>query len=290
MASEPAGGRILETAVGLCASRGSRTVDAGAGTGDGVLVVADGMGGHCTGWLGARLAVHALLGPLAPTALVGAADGFPDDWGWAGAMQSRAAAEHIYDECVAALPAAHPRELAALFVEIDRVVATVPRRAHIHGLMVGCIAARIDGASVRGAHAGIGRALLLRAGAQQFASLVVEHYLHLVHDRMQPDPAPGLDPAEVPRDVICNGLGALGYSNVGVDEFAVELAAGDLLVLCSQRLDLGDAAVVSLVRAAVEADVPLDELARELERRCAAVFADEPHRATDVAFALALAR
>jgi hypothetical protein len=42
-------------AVGLCASRGSRTVDVGAGRADGLLVVADEIGGHRTGWLGARL-------------------------------------------------------------------------------------------------------------------------------------------------------------------------------------------------------------------------------------------
>src|SRR3712207_2738295 len=90
----------LELALGLCASRGSRTIDVGAGAGEGVLVVADGMGGHGTGWLGARLSVRALVERFAGAGMavrfVGAADGFPDEWGWAGAMQSRRAAERVY--------------------------------------------------------------------------------------------------------------------------------------------------------------------------------------------------
>ncbi|MDI3284197.1 hypothetical protein [Polyangium sp. 15x6] len=285
----------LESALGLCASRGSRTIDVGAGAGEGLLVVADGMGGHCTGWLGARLAVRALVEPFASAGaedrFVGAADGFPDDWGWAGAMQSRRAAERVYEACAADFgdPAALPRDLAAMFSEIDRVVADVPKHDRIHGLLVGCIAATVEGARVRGIHVGIGRALLLRAGAHHFESLVVEHYLHLVADRMPQ--ARDIDPAQIPLNIIVNGLGGLTQAGVGVDPFDVELGAGDLLLLCSRRMDVPEEEVARIARAAVDDGTPLEELARILERRSAAMFdVAEAHRAADVAFAIAFAR
>jgi serine/threonine protein phosphatase PrpC len=293
MIAAPASPLTVDTALGLCASRGSRTIDVGAGRRGDVLVVADGLGGHCTGWLGARVAVRTILGRLADAEalFVGAADGFPDDWGWAGFMQSSRAAEHVYDECVAAFGdlAALPPELPALFAAIDRVVATVPRRFNINGLMVGCIAAIVDGARVRGAHAGIGRALLLRAGAGAFADLVVEHYWHLVIDRLTLPP--GVERSQIPHNVIFNGLGALETSGVGIDEFAARLGAGDVLLLCSQRLDIPDDEAARIVRTAVDERVPLADLARAHERRAAATYPEpEAHRATDVAFALALAR
>lgn len=294
MTSRPTSALTIDSTLGLCASRGSRTIDVGAGARDGVLVVADGMGGHCTGWLGARLAVRVIVDRLATAGagslFVGAAEGFPDDWGWAGAMQSARAGERVYDECVAAFgdPAALSRDLPALFSAIDRVVASVPPRARINGLMVQCVAATIDGARVHGAHAGIGRALLLRSDADEFESLVVEHYWHLVIDRLAPPPGP--DRARIPRNIIFNGLGALAASRVGIDEFAVELRAGDLLLLCSRRLDIPDDEVVRIIREALNERTPLDELARALERRSAAAFEpSEAHRASDVAFAIALA-
>lgn len=185
--------------------------------GEGLLVVADGMGGHCTGWLGARLAVRALVEPFAGSdtevRFVGAADGFPDDWGWAGAMQSRRAAELVYEACAADFgdPAALPRDLATVFSEIDRVVANVPKHTRIHGLLVGCIAATIEGARVRGTHVGIGRALLLRAGAHHFERLVVEYYLHLVADRM-PE---GRELLLSPRRAMVSRLGLMDRAWVG---------------------------------------------------------------------------
>jgi two-component system cell cycle response regulator len=283
----------IDSTLGLCASRDSRTIDVGAGNGGGVLVVADGMGGHCTGWLGARLAARVLVEQLASeeTRFVGAAESIPDDWGWAGAMQSRRAGERVYEECLVAFGdrSALPRDLGGLFSEIDRVVATVPPRARIQGLMVGCIAATIDGVRVHGAHVGIGRALLLRAGADRFESLVVEHYWHLVPERMAM--APDVDRAQIPPNIIVNGLGILADAKVGIDAFDVELHPGDLLLVCSRCLDLPEDEVARIARTALNEGAPLDELARTLERRSAAVFeASEAHRASDVAFAIALAR
>lgn len=285
----------LERALGLCASRGSRTIDVGAGGHPGALVVADGIGGHCTGWLGARLAVRTLLERLAPPnaqpAYLGAADQVPDDWGWAGAMQSRRAGERLYDDCRALLGdlAALPQDLPALFSAIDHLLTHIPESARVRGLLVGCIAAALDGARVRGAHVGIGRALLLRAGADALEDLVVEHYWHLVVDRL-PLP-PGISAAQVPANLIIHGLGLLSTSSLGVDAFDITLAPGDLLLLCSRRLDIPDDEVVALARTALDARAPLDALARAIEARAAATFPPpEDHRASDVAFALAHAR
>lgn len=283
--------RAVEFALGLCDSRGSRTVDVGAGVGEGVCVVADGMGGHCTGWLGARLAVRALVERLAEAGgearFVGAAAEVPDDWGWAGAMQSRGAGEDAYAQCRAALgeTEASPRALAGLFVAIDRALREVPPRSRIHGLMTGCTAATVEGGRVRGAHVGIGRALVLRAGADAFESLVVEHYWHALVDRV-PLP-PGVPAAEVPRNIILNGLGGLDALKVGIDAFAVELAIGDVLLLCSRRLDVPEDEVARRLRAELEAGASLEALARALERRAAEVFTGEAsYQASDVAFVL----
>ena len=190
----------------------------------------------------------------------------------------------MYAQCVAAL-GEPPRALAGLFAAIGRVVAEVPPRAHIHGMMVGCTAAAFAGGRVRGAHVGTGRALLLRAGADAFESLVIEHYLHLVADRLEPPLGVGID--AIPRNIVCNGLGGLAALKVGIDGFTVELAAGDLLLLCSGRLDVPEDEAACILRDGLRAGAPVEALARALERRAAATSAD---RASDVAFALALAR
>ena len=71
----------------------------------------------------------------------------------------------------------------------------------------------------------------------------------------------------------------------------LELRAGDLLLISSRRLDIPEETVAHLARTALQDQLPLDSLARTLERRAAAAFDEsEAHRATDVAFVLALAR
>jgi serine/threonine protein phosphatase PrpC len=285
----------VESSLGLCASSGNRTIDVGAGAGEGLVVVADGMGGHSTGWLGARLAVRTLVDRLSPPGrFIGAADSLPDDWGWAGAMQSRAAAERIYRECAADFgdPTALPRDLAALFSAIDKVVNNVPAHASIHGAVVSCLAAVIEGSRIRGTHVGIGRALVLREGATEVESIVVEHYLHLVMDRLsRPDLPHGLDPQQLPQRIIANALGSLERCGVGIDHFDLELGAGDLLFLCSRHLDIPDDELARLARRATDDGLPLDELARQIERRAAAAFPEaEAHHAQDVAFAIVRAR
>lgn len=285
----------IESTLGLCASRGSRTIDAGAGGDLGILIVADGMGGHCTGWLGARLAARILVERLvvasAGAYYVGAAAAFPDEWGWAGFMQSRQAAEQAYEECLACLGdrASLPRDAASLFSEIDRILSNIPEPLNIRSLLVGCLAATIEGPRVRLTHAGVCRALLLRAGADRLESLLVEHYLHLFLSRFL---GPGAVPSPtIPQNVVCNGLGALKTSNVGVDQLDIELWPGDLLLLCSGQLDISDEEVARLAKTALSEGRSLHDLARLIERQSSVVYnPDESHRAKDVAFALVLAK
>jgi len=285
----------VETTLGLCASRGSRTIDVGAGLLDGLLVVADGLSGHSTGWIGARLAIRTICERFAEgraePRFIGAADEVPDDWGWAGAMQSRSAGVYVYGEIAALLGdrAALPRDLDGLFFAVDHALCNVPQELRISGQLVECIAATFEGARVRGAHAGVGRALLLRAEASQVESLVVEHYLHLVFQRSPKYRE--IDPAQIPPRIVCNGIGGLESGEVGIDHFDIELGAGDLLLLCSERLDIGEEELGPMMRAALDEGASLEDLARQIERRSAQMFEpSEAHQARDVAFGLVLAR
>src|SRR5205085_2559952 len=91
----------FEWAADVWTRESGRSVDVAAGVDATTLVVTDGAGGHATGWLGARFAARTVLRD--PSCVLGAADIIPDEWGWAGAMQSRAAGEQIYTSCVAEL-------------------------------------------------------------------------------------------------------------------------------------------------------------------------------------------
>lgn len=284
----------VESAIGLFSSGEGRTLDSGAGLQEGLVVVTDGIGGHCTGWLGVLLSVRPICERFArpgeSTRFVGAAADFPDDWGWAGAMQSRAAAERVYRACLADFGdlAALPRDLQALFFEIDRVIHNVPSHGRINGLLAGCIAARIEGTRVQGVHAGIGRALLLRAGAPGFEPLVTEHYWHLVSARLAKtfDVPPGV---QIPRNVIVNALGCLSYAGLGIDRFDVDLGTEDLLLILSRHTHLTEDGLAQLIRASSAAGAPLDDIARAVERH-AAETVPSPGDYTGREFAFALLR
>src|SRR5262249_39554125 len=121
-----------------------------------------------------------------------------------------------------------------------------------------------EGTHLRGAHTGVGRALLLRLGADQFEDLVQQHYLHEVIMRSSMrDQVIGM---ELPRNIIANALGCLSASQVGIDAFEAELAPRDVLVMCSARLCASDDELARVVRSAADVGGPLDELARRIER------------------------
>jgi serine/threonine protein phosphatase PrpC len=273
-------------------SHGERSVDVAAGVADpdamggALLVVSEGSGGHATGWLSARFTVRTLLDKLgfgASSARVeGAADLIPTSWGWAGAMQSREAGEAIFAKCVAALGelSSLPNDFTELFFAMDRVLKAIPPQARIHGALASCIAARLEGSRLHGAHVGLGRASLLRAGATSFEDLVIPHYLHLVGHRSVPDE----NLASLPHNILCNGLGGLEQPGVGVDRFETELNSGDRLLLTSGPIGLEDAALLSLLLE----DRPLQEQARSLETKLeeASGKADWQHQPGEVAFVI----
>lgn len=286
----------MDWALGVCRAPDARRLNrdtVAAGADSGLLVVADGIEGYGTGWLAARLAVRMLFERLgkrdASTRYIGAANEYPSDWGWPGADRSREAIQRLYDQCAADFgePSALPGDLAGLFATIGRVVENC--HAHermLQGLVVGCTAAVVAGTHVRGAHSGVGRALVLRAGAERFASLTVEQYLHLIYERLSTDPSQ-ISPDQIPHNVLCGYLSA-NRERDWIDRFEVDLQVGDVLLLCSRRLNVDDDIVAGLIRAALRDGTPLAALARTIERRSAETVTAED-RKRDVAFVLALA-
>lgn len=272
----------IEWAAGLWEPQSRSTVDVAAACDGEVFMVADGDCDRATGWLGARLVVRtvlARLGELNTALLLGAADLIPEPWGFG--TRSRQQGEQLYGDCVQALGASPPRELAALFAAIDSVFGTVLPPAWVQRMLVSATAVKLEGGRVIGAHAGLGRASVLRTNAVQFEDLALPHYLHLVGRRMTE--TKGLDPTTLPRRIVCSGLGSINRE-VGIDSFETELQCGDLLLLTSGDLDLGDAELVAIVRTAV----PLAERARMIERRLDQLLAaTEPlEQPSEVAFTL----
>lgn len=288
----------VETALGLCAFRGTRSINTGAGAGEGVLAVAEGSGGHGCGWLAARLTVRALVDqrgtPCEKARFVGAAGDTPDVFRWMGGMIADRDGEARYRDWVAESEdrAAPPGDLKGLFSRIDKFLAGTRVGDRTVPLMAGCTAAVLDGCRIRGAHAGIGRALVLRAGANRFESLVTQHWLHLVlHRTPMAARAEGLDLETLPRNVIANSLGTLEPAGVGIDEFEMDLGLGDLLLLSSQGFDLSDDELAEIARKLLDDGGTTEDLARALERASEAkVEPGKAHEAHDVAFAMALAR
>lgn len=257
----------IDWALSVWTPQTSRTVDVGVGasaTGD-TFVVSDGAGGHSTGWLGARFVVRTLLERFgAIGAVFGAADVVPDEWGWAGAMASRETGERVYAILMEALgdPAKIPGDLVAAFEALDRVLVDTRAQTRVQSALVGCIAARVEGRRVTGAHVGAGIAQVLRVGAARFEELVVPHYLDRVADRFVGAKKIDLDALPSHAKILCNGLGALAYAGIGVDRFEATLAPGDLLLLASSELAIDEGVLAQLCRTSAA----LTEATRSIER------------------------
>lgn len=217
---------MIELALGLRARDGMPDVAAGIGASR--IAVADGLGGHGTGWLGARRVVRSLV---ETGTFVGAAS--DDDLAEAS---RRWTASHASSVPV-------PRDLVAAFHALDQNSKDL-------SLAVGCIAATIDGNTLHGAHAGRGRAAVIRTGIEE---LVAPHLL----DRFEPG---------APPHIVCSALGMLGA--IGIECFSVTLAAGEVLLLASSELDLDDATLIGFVHSARS----IDELARAIEESTSVAF------------------
>src|SRR5690606_34594420 len=161
-----------------------------------------------------------------------------------------------YADCAAELGdlAALPTELSAMFSAIDRVLAVVPPRARISGLMVSCTAVTIVDGRVVGAHAGMGALRIFRSGAGAFEDLVVPHYMHAIKERMPS--LHGVDPASIPGNVLMSGLGSLSTSGIGIDVVEAELRPGDVLLVSSRPVGLTDGELAEILRAADARDSP----------------------------------
>lgn len=233
----------LQVEIGLCVRPDRDLVEVAAGASTSTLAVAEGMCGHGTGWLGARRVVRAVVkqrGDAAtPPTFVGAASerDLPEArYRWFGGH-----ANVEFD--------ALPLDLAEAFVALDRQAMAVPMPAGSSlALAVGCIAIALDGAHVRGAHAGSGRAVVLRRGSTHLEELVGPQLLE-----------------GVPFEVVANAIGMLSTSGRAVERFEAALAVGDVLLASSRPLDLDDTELFALVDA--HADAPLTALARAIESR-----------------------
>lgn len=242
----------FESHLGLIVGE-ARSIDSGAGATHDTLVVADGHGGHCTGWIPARLAIRTLCeraaAPGETPRYIGTGGDFPDSWGWAGAEQDASGARLVYDDCAALVAPPSPTStLAESFLDLDRAIIEIPKLPYrLSGPVSSCAAVRITGARVHGAHAGICRTLLLRAGASTLESLTYEHFLHEVAARTLGHPYADLP--DIPTRIIVGALGALSHPDAmtRVDTFEADLSPGDLLLMCSRRLELGDDELTALL-------------------------------------------
>ncbi|MCY0986619.1 hypothetical protein OV203_05780 [Nannocystis sp. ILAH1] len=222
---------------------GRDLVEVAAGASTSIIAVAEGMGGHGCGWLGARRVVRAVVERRGVAAIP------PTFVGAASERDLPEARRRWFVTHAAVEVDALPLDLADAFVALDReaLAVAMPAGPPI-ALAVGCIALTLDGVHVRGAHAGPGRAVVLRRG------------------RMRPEELVGPQLLEgVPIEVVANALGMLATSGRAVERFETGLAAGDVLLACSRPLDLEDSELLALVDA--YADAPLTALARAIESR-----------------------
>lgn len=242
------------TSAALSAQRDGRTIDAGAAAYPDAVVVAQGISGHATGWLGARLATHALgqaWGTPTPRACVGAAADVPDRWGWAGAMRSRASGERLFEDCMRALGDLAGVGLLDAFDRIGAVLEKMPELARIQGMLVSCAAARFDGAQLTLAHAGNCAAWRLPAGAAEFEPITTPHTFGGVIQRLNVEIPPDAPHAQALMRAICSALGGLD-PNVGVDLHTLNLQPGDALALVTRSDCALDARAASAARAALD--------------------------------------
>lgn len=266
----------IETAIGCWTRPGSDLPGIGAGAAPEIVVIAAGDGGHGCGWLGARRVVRALVHAYrrADAECNGAAsDVLPAEAlkRWMGDRALKEPSLHLPPDLGDALAALEP--LLKIPVSAD----------HELQLMVECIAARFEGPRVHGAHAGCGRAIRIRAEADRPEPLVIPHYWDRMAARM--DGYRDIDPALLPPNTVVNALGMLTACAIGVDRFELTLGAGDILLLSSRAIDLGDAALVRLIRA--KAAEPVAMLARAIET---AMLEARGDTGSDIAFAVARAR
>jgi len=246
----------VETAIGLHGRPAGALADVAAGATSSIAVVADGMGGHGTGWLGSRRVVRALVEALGGADRAPAFVGAASDAGLAEARR-----RWMGGDAEALLPSSLPRDLVEAFVALEPALTLAWKATPTLLLTVGCVAATFDGARVHGAHAGAGRAMVVRASADRPEDLVVPHFLDRVAARSEHHR--DIDPAEIPPNIIANALGVLTQCGIGVDRFDVTLDPGDVLVLCSRALELDDAALCALVHA--HAGEPIATLAQAIE-------------------------
>jgi PPM family protein phosphatase len=202
-----------------------------ADPGLGLLVVADGMGGHAAGEVAARIAVDELAKSLRVPAALAVLDAFVS----APTLDARRA---VFDVLEAGAEASHAA-----------VQAMAAKDAKRRGMGCTLDAALLLGNKAFLVHVGDGRTYLARTTTT--IQLTQDHTIHgsLVARGL-------LTPSEPPaaKNILTNAVGRNG--SLHVEEIFVELAEGDRLLLCTDGVhgELGDENVVSELARSGPAD------------------------------------
>lgn len=256
-ASSRAGATPLEWCIRTRMRAEHQYRDVAAAASDAFVSVIKGHSDALDGWLVSRIIASALGHALSPApTFIGVADQIPDE----GLLGTTAKA--VFDACMAELDPTVAPDLDALFTELERVLAIVPRHAQINSPVASCIAATFEGTRVRGNHAGAGCVRLMRSGTRAFEDLVIPHHLHRVLHRM-----PGMTGKQVADflpmgSIIVSALGMSRTSGIGVDHFDVTLEPLDFLLVSSEPLPVDDP---DLVRYIESSRGNLDAIADEIE-------------------------
>lgn len=201
----------------------------------GLLVVADGLGGHNAGEVASKLAVEVILARARE--LVGA---------------GKAPAE--------ADPALSPRagRLVSCVVEANRAIYEKARAfPGNHGMSTTVVAALADARSLTVAHVGDSRLYLLRGGSLR--QLTEDHswvWDQIKHGLMSPEAA---ETSQL-QNILTRALGS--EESVAVDVREQDLEPGDIVLLCSDGLTkmVPDAKAAEILRGAASAQQAADAL------------------------------
>ncbi len=208
----------------------------------GLFIVADGMGGHVAGEVASRLAVDEVERFIEATVAVGPQDAWPIPIDPAVGRDGN-------------------RLSAGLTLANRRIAERAEGSEELRGMATTAVAALVSGDRAAVSHVGDSRAYLQRAS--EFTQLTRDH------SWVEEQKLAGMLSAAAARDhpwrnIVTRALS--GTDPLDVDVTAVELAAGDRLMLCSDGLTsvLGDEEIDSVLRGAAALDARCEELVRRV--------------------------
>ena len=208
----------------------------------GLFVVADGMGGHVAGEVASRIAVEEIERFVETTVAVGPQDTWPMPIDPAVGRDGN-------------------RLSAGLTLANRRIADRVEGSEELRGMATTVVAALVRGDQAALAHVGDSRAYLQRA--TELRRLTRDH--SWVEEQMLAGMLSAAAARDHPwRNIVTRAMS--GTDPMDVDVNAVELVAGDRLLLCSDGLTsvLDDGEVDSVLRGTAPLDARCEELVRRV--------------------------